>query len=254
MLLEVCVDSVDGLMSAFHGGADRVELCSALECGGLTPSSGLLKQAKLLAPDGRPVFAMIRPRAGNFVYSERELETMEADIDAVREMGLTGVVFGASRDDGSGRLDEIGLTRLAKRAQGLGKTLHRCFDLVPDLGEAVELAISLGFDRILTSGRAPAAIPDGLEDLSEMVRLAERRISIMPGAGIRAENLPILMAKVPFIVEVHASCSETTPPDDPNLVSAFGFENETGRKGTSVAEVRKLRNTMDSDPLIHNKS
>ena len=140
MLLEVCVEDIAGLKAAVAGGGDRVELGSALPLGGLTPSAGLMAVAAKMPV---PAYAIIRPRAGNFVYSADELDIMKRDIDAARSAGLPGVVLGASQPDG--RLDVDTLTILAAHAQGLGKTLHRAFDLVPDVKEAVEVAVSLVF-------------------------------------------------------------------------------------------------------------
>ncbi len=125
--LEVCVDDAAGLDAAIAGGADRIELCSALTLGGLTPSAGLMAIA---AGAAVPVYAMIRPRGGDFVFSSRELDQMRAEIDAVRSAGLAGVVLGASRPDGM--LDGSMLQALAEHAKGLGLSLHRAFDCVPD--------------------------------------------------------------------------------------------------------------------------
>ena len=152
MLLEVCVEDIAGLKAAVEGGGDRIELCSALPLGGLTPSAGLMAAAARMPV---PAYAIIRPRAGGFVYSADELDIMKRDIDATRTLGLAGVVLGASLPDG--RLDVDTLSALTAHAEGLGKTLHRAFDLVPDVEEAVDVAISLGFEHILTSGGAKTA-------------------------------------------------------------------------------------------------
>ncbi len=146
-LLEVCVGDPESLIAAIEGGADRIELCSALELGGLTPTPGLMA---LAARAPVPVYAMVRPRGGDFVFSSSEREAMRADIAGVRAAGLAGVVLGASPD---GTLDGETLADLVQASAGLGTTLHRAFDLVPDIGDAVETAVALGFERILTSGR-----------------------------------------------------------------------------------------------------
>src|ERR1700712_3833517 len=141
MLLEVCVDDAEGLAAAIAGGADRIELCSALAVGGLTPSAGLM----VLASDySISTYAMIRPRAGSFRYTAREIDVMKVDIDAARHAEIAGVVLGASLDDG--RLDADTLGILVEHSEGLGMTLHRAFDLVPDMTPAIDLAISLGFE------------------------------------------------------------------------------------------------------------
>src|SRR5690606_28852103 len=128
ILLEVCVADAESLDAAITGGADRIELCSALEVGGLTPSPGLMR---LAAAAPLPVYAMIRPRSGVFAFGSRETQIMLDDIATVREAGLAGVVLGASWPDG--RLDADLLAKFTQASAGLGKTLHRAFDLVPDL-------------------------------------------------------------------------------------------------------------------------
>src|SRR5262249_55198139 len=149
ILLEVCVDSPQGLDAAIAGGADRIELCSALELGGLTPTPGLIGRA---AQAPIPVYAMIRPRPGNFVFGPADIDAMLLEVETIRHAGLAGVVLGASNADGS--LDRLTLEKLMDGSSGMGTTLHRAFDLVPDLEEAVTIAVGLGFERILTSGRA----------------------------------------------------------------------------------------------------
>ena len=200
VLLEVCVDAEASLDAAIVGGADRIELCSALDLGGLSPSPGFMRDAAAAAPI--PVNALIRPRAGDFVFSAREVASMIADIDFARDVGLNGVVLGASLKDG--RLDTGALAEMVAAAEGLDLTLHRAFDLVPDFAEALEQAIALGFRRILTSGGAPGA-PLGLTVLRDVSTRAGGRISIMPGSGISADNAAEFLA-LPGLVELHASC------------------------------------------------
>jgi copper homeostasis protein len=232
--LEVCVDSVHGLAAALEGGADRIELCSALEIGGLTPSAGLLRAA---TASPVPVVAMIRPRGGDFCFDELETALMLDEIDAVAGAGLQGVVLGASLADG--QLDRRTLERLVSRAtkHGLRCTLHRAIDLCPDLAQATRRAIDLGFERILTSGGAKSA-PEGLDGLQRCFDAAAGRIAIMPGAGIHAENVDLLRACLP-LTDVHASCSAPVPPASPRL-SAFGFDTG-GRRQTSLTKVAALK-------------
>ena len=130
---------------------------------------------------GVPAYAMVRSRSGDFVYDEADLAALLADIDAIRAAGLDGVVLGASRPDGG--LDDRVLRRLVERSRGLGLTLHRAIDLVPDVAPAVELAVELGFHRVLSSGRAATAL-EGLETLVAMKEVAAGRVSIMAGAGL----------------------------------------------------------------------
>lgn len=234
-LLEVCVDDAAGLATACAFGADRIELCSALDLGGLTPSAGLMA---LAAKADRPAFAMIRPRAGDFCFGPDDLAVMEADIDAVRRAGLAGVVLGASLPDG--RLDGPVLAGLVARAQGLGLTLHRCFDLVPDPVAALEQAIALGFDRILTSGGAVRAT-DGIAGLKTLAEQAAGRIAIMAGSGITAASLPAFDGLA--LREFHASCGVAVASDGP--ARAFGFAPPQMRR-TDAGAVAALRQALDA--------
>lgn len=235
VLVEVCVDSAEGLAEAIRGGAGRIELCAALDLGGLTPSVGTMRRA---AGADVPVFAMIRPRAGHFVFSPDEIAIMESDIAAAREAGLQGVVLGASLPDG--RLDVDVLRLLINHARGMGLTLHRCFDLVPDPLTALEQAIDLGFDRILTSGGAPAA-PQAVDKLALLMTRASGRIVVMPGAGLNAETIAVFRHL--DLIEVHASCSMGVLTD--GTVADFGFAPRLARR-TDAGQVRALRNALQS--------
>lgn len=230
VILEVCVDSAAGLAEAVAGGADRIELCAALAVGGLTPSAGLVG---LAAGCGVPVMAMIRPRAGDFVWSEAEVAMMEAEIAAMRVAGLAGVVLGASLPDG--RLDVPVLRRLVAAAEGLDLTLHRCFDLVPDMAVALEAAVALGFRRVLTSG-GEATAEAGAARIGALVAQAVGRISVMPGAGVTAANAGVLTAL--GVGEIHSSCSEAREAD--GKVVALGFGPAVVRR-TSAGRVRALK-------------
>jgi copper homeostasis protein len=216
-LLEVCVDGPAGLEAAVKGGADRIELCGALSVHGLTPSAGFMR---LAAAVSTPSYAMIRPRPGDFHFTPAEVDLMRADIDAVRAAGLAGVVLGASRADGS--LDEAVLGRLVEHAAGLGLTLHRAFDLVPDFASALETAIGLGFERVLTSGGATSALK-GLDRLRALVEQAGDRISIMAGAGVTPANVGMLV-DLARVHEVHGSFSRKgRPRGGPARLKALGF-------------------------------
>lgn len=233
MILEVCTDTSAGLAEAVAGGADRIELCSALALGGLTPSAGFMAEA---ARCGRPVMAMIRPRAGDFAFSDAELAQMEADIAAARAAGLAGVVLGCSLPDG--RLDLPGLRRLRQAAGEMDCTLHRAFDLVPDQAEALEQALHLRFSRILTSG-GEATAEAGADRIAALLAQAGERISIMPGSGITAVNAPRFRAM--GARELHASCSVPVPAA--SRAVALGFAPAAGRR-TDAAAVRALRQAL----------
>jgi copper homeostasis protein len=235
MILEVCVDTVAGLEAAVAGGADRIELCSALGLGGLTPSAGFMAQA---AGSGVPVMAMIRPRAGDFVWSEAELRVMERDIAAARAAGMAGVVLGALQPDG--RLDRTALARLVLAARGMDLTLHRCLDLVPDRNEALEAAVALGFRRILTSGGAATA-EAGADGLAALVAQAAGRIVIMPGAGVTAANAARLVGL--GTDELHGSCSVSVERDGPEVAMGFGPSVE---RPTDAGTVRAVKRAMET--------
>lgn len=231
--LEVCVDNVHGLAAALDGGADRIELCSALDIGGLTPTQGLLRAA---SSSPVPVVAMIRPRGGDFCFDEAETRLMLDEIDAVAAAGLQGVVLGASMPDG--RLDQATLEKLVRRSRdhGLRCVLHRAIDLCPELALATRQAIDLGFERILSSGGARSA-SEGLDDLQRCFEAAANRIAIMPGAGISADNVHLLRERLP-LTDVHASCSELLPAASPQVL-AFGFDSGN-RRQTSRTKVAAL--------------
>lgn len=224
------MDDALGLAEAVAGGADRVELCSALAVGGLTPSVGLMKIA---AGCGVACYPMIRPRGGDFVYSSAEVAVMKADIQAARGLGLTGVVLGASMPDG--RLDLGVLAVLVAEAEGLDLTFHRAIDLCPDAEEAVEQAVALGFRRILSSGGARTAV-EGIERLALMMRVARARLVVMPGSDVSVDTLPVLWA-LPLI-EVHASCAVDLPVGGKAL--EFGFQTVADKR-TDRKKVAELK-------------
>jgi copper homeostasis protein len=233
IILEVCVDSAEGLAAAIGGGADRIELCSALELGGLTPSPGLIR---LAAMSPIPVYAMVRPRPGDFIFGPVDLDVMRAEIDVVRDAGLAGVVLGASKAGGA--LDEGVLRQLTAHAVGLGTTLHRAVDLVPDFDVAVDLAVELAFERILSSGGARHAV-EGMDTIAAMLARAAGRIAIMAGSGVRPANVGILLDRL-ALTQVHASCSAPARPADAAAVR-LGFANPTGKQtsGEIVTELKR---------------
>ena len=233
LLLEVCVDDVAGLNAAVEGGADRIELCSSLDLGGVTPSAGLMAEA---SRSGLPVIALIRPRAGGFVHTAAEERVMLRDIELAAELGLAGVAIGALNDDLT--LDLAMLERLITRVAGLQLTLHRAFDLVPDPAEALEQAITLGFHRILTSGGALHASA-GAAQLAALVAQSRGRIRILAGSGITPDNVGALLAAT-GVREVHASCRAPGPESTPELI-AFGFAAPSPARRTSAAVLRELK-------------
>jgi copper homeostasis protein len=215
-----------------------VELCAALGMGGLTPSVGLMRRA---ADYGLPCYPMIRPRAGDFCFTMDEVAVMLADIGAAQACGLTGVVLGANLPDG--RLDREVLARLIEAAGEMNLTLHRAVDLTPDVTEAVEVAIDLGFRRILSSGGARVAV-QGLDRLAQMISVAAGRLSVMPGSGVSVQTWPQLASL--GVTEVHASCAAPLPAPS-GLALEFGFV--TGQeKRTDRALVAALKRAMSGRP------
>lgn len=241
--LEICVETLADLHVALAGGADRIELCSALAVGGLTPSAGLAAQAvDAVRQRGKNIRAMVRPRDGDFAYDATDLATARAEGLALIGQGVDGLVFGAAQ---AGRLDCTALadwTAAMRQARpDIGLTLHRAIDLVDDPVAAVDQAVDLGFDHILTSGGATRAI-DALPVLAAMQVRAAGRISIMPGAGVRAANVVSIIAAT-GVSDVHASASEEAQATDVRAL-ALGFASGNRRR-TSLAQVRAIRQAID---------
>lgn len=180
-MLEVCVDSVESAVAAEEGGADRLELCSSLVIGGVSPTPALCEAVRRRV--ALPVRAMVRPRFGDFLYTDAEKDTMIAEAVSWRALGIEGVVTGALLPDG--RLDSEFLGEFAIAAGGMRRTLHRAFDVCADPFEALEEAIKLGFDTILTSGQK-SSCRLGAELIGELRRRAAGRIEILVGAGVDA--------------------------------------------------------------------
>ncbi len=217
ILLEVCIDTPAGLAAAIAGGADRIELCAALALQGLTPAPGLMA---LAAKAPIPIYPMIRPRNGDFCYDAGDLDAMRRDIDAVRAYGLAGVVIGANRPDGE--LDLVVLEKLVEHSKGLGMSLHRSFDLVPDQAAALEIAIDLGFERVLTSGGALTA-QAGAERIAALVEQSAGRIGVLAGAGVKPGNVADLVKRT-GVREVHGSFSGPIPGAEPgSKLGEMGF-------------------------------
>ncbi|PZF93251.1 copper homeostasis protein CutC [Micromonospora deserti] len=182
---EICIDSVEGAVAAEAAGADRVELCSALFEGGLTPSIGTIETA-LRTVDRIRVHVIVRPRAGDFIYSPAEVDAMVRDVQAAVAAGAHGVVIGALTAEGD--VDVPTTRKLIEAAGTASVTFHRAFDMVRDPFQALELLIELGVDRVLTSGQEVSVL-EGAPLIAELVRRAERRIVVMPGGGITPRNI-----------------------------------------------------------------
>lgn len=182
-IIEVCVDSMESVREAVRGGADRLELCANLIIGGTTPSSCLIREASKL---GVPVNVLIRPRFGDFLFTEDEKREQLESISQLKALGAHGAVVGALLPDGS--LDTEFLNACREAAQGLHLTLHRAFDVCADAHETLEQIIQIGFDTILTSGQQATAM-QGAGLIADLVKQAGERIMIMPGSGVNAANI-----------------------------------------------------------------
>ncbi len=181
--IEICLDSVQSIIAAEKGGANRVEFCSDLFEGGLTPTLGSFLVAKEKATI--PINVMIRPRGGDFCYSELEFETMLADVRLFRDAGANALVFGILTPDG--QVDKERSRTLLEATRPLEVTFHRAFDMTRDPYQAMEDLIELGVNRVLTSGQE-ASVPEGLDLLSDLLKRYGDKIVIMPGAGINERN------------------------------------------------------------------
>jgi copper homeostasis protein len=183
-LLEISVETLEAAQAAERGGADRIELCGNLSSGGVTPGANLLPAAR--ANLRIPIFSMVRPRAGNFLYSDSELAEMKSSIVGAKESGMDGVVLGVLTKDH--RVDGERTRELVEFAKPLPVTYHRAFDEAADLHQAIRDVIQSGAKRILTSGGAKSAL-EGASVLAGLIEAAGERIIIVPGAGISAANI-----------------------------------------------------------------
>lgn len=236
MKLEICTGDPEGIISAIAGGADRVELCSGLSEGGLTPSISLIHFSSARIPTN----VLIRPRSGDFVYTPKELQVMLEDIKFAKENGATGIVVGAlSRE---GEIDVEACQKMLEAAGDMDSTFHRAFDVVNDPVKALEEIIGLGFKRILTSGQAENAVA-GKKLIQDLVEKASGRIKIMAGAGINPHNLASLI-KETGADEFHASArsSVKSKMKKGNSVSMGNADASDGsRFATDASIVKSLK-------------
>ena len=244
MLLEICVDSLDAALIAARGGADRIELCSDLLEGGVTPSAGLLRTVR--AAVSIDVFVMIRPRGGDSLYSACELQTMEADISEARRLGANGVVLGVLHRDC--RIDVAHTERLVRLAAPMEVTFHRAFDMTPDLDQACRDVIAAGAHRILTSGGKQTA-DMGAGPIARLVERAGNRIGIVAASGINAQNAAALI-RATGVTELHASLRRRrkSPVKFRNQGVIMGTKKnaEYVRYELIEADVRALRHAIGS--------
>jgi len=201
MLLEVIANSVEDCLAAEQGGADRIELCSALELGGLTPSGGLLVEARRATR--LPIMVMLRPRAGGFCYTPGEFAVICRDATMALTHGADGLVFGFLGSDGT--VDVARTRQLAVLAGDKETVFHRAFDVTPDPLRALDALIELGITRVLTSGQVPNVV-DGAAHIAAYLAHAAGRIQVLPGGGIHLGNVQTLLQGA-HVTQIHASLS-----------------------------------------------
>lgn len=214
-ILEIAVFNIDSAIAAAHAGADRLELCENPQDGGTTPSYGFMKTVRELV--NIPIFPIIRPHGGDFLYSESAYRVMQKDIALAKELGFEGVVLGLLNQDGT--IDAERTVRLVEQAYPMEVTFHRAFDRCKQPLEALETIIQTGCNRILTSGQKTNAF-DAKELIQQLVQQASDRIIIMPGSGVRASNIQAL-ASFTGTQELHSSARKLVPSSMAFLVESM---------------------------------
>jgi copper homeostasis protein CutC len=233
VLIEAAVETPEDAAFAEGGGADRLELCSALDLGGLTPTLGTFFE--ISAARQLPVFVMIRPRGGDFVYTASEFRVMCRDLETLLTYRPAGFVFGLLKPDGQVDWDRCG--ELIQRAGGLPCVFHRAFDRTPDLPEALEELITLGFRRVLTSGREATAIA-GAKTIATLVAQAAGRIEVLPCGQIRAKDVAEVV-RVTKCNQVHGSFALPLPVEE-----GRGYRGYPARLRTNSDEIRAVQEAL----------
>ena len=229
--VEICANSVRSCLEAQKGGAYRVELCAGIPEGGTTPSYGEIAVARELLDIKLNI--IVRPRGGDFLYSEVEHRTMLRDIVMAKKIGVDGVVIGCLKPDGTIEMERN--KELVDAAEGMSVTFHRAFDMCKDPFESLEQIIELGCDRLLTSGQQPTAI-EGIALLTQLVAKADNRIIIMPGSGVNEDNIATL-AKETKAKEFHFSAREA-------ISSKMEYRNPDLKMGGAVVEIDEYSNNV----------
>jgi len=234
-LIEVCVDSVESALRAQEGGANRVELCDNLLEGGTTPSAGAIAVARERLTIGLHV--IVRPRGGDFCYSDAEMESMRRDVDVARQIGADGVVIGLLEPDG--RIDVPRTRELLERARPLSVTFHRAFDVARDPEQALDQLMGLGVDRLLTTGQEPTIL-EGLELVAALARRAGGRLIVMPG-GVNERNVARVV-QATGATEVHVTGTRA-------VESAMRHRNERVFMGGILRPAEYSREVTDPDSI-----
>lgn len=230
MVLEICANSYKSAINAEKAGAHRIELCSELSIGGITPSYGLLK--KVMHSLSIPVQVLIRPRSGGFSYSKAEFEIMKENILQCKALGCAGIVSGVLHKDNTIDLERT--KELIKLSSPMSFTFHRAFDVVSKPKESLVELIKIGVDRLLTSGQKDKA-EDGTELLIELQKTAQNKLIILPGSGINLENC--MLFKNAGFTEIHTSASKEIKG---NSYSYFGNKPQT------VSDIKTIKKILDT--------
>ena len=239
VLIEVCVENTDGLVAAQRAGADRVELCASLLEGGLTPSWGMVEEAKRVATI--PFHVIVRPRGGDFLYSEIEFAAMLADVEALMRLGIAGVVVGCL--SARGEIDEDRMRVLVEAAGPLSVTCHRAFDMTRNVEAAVEALVRCGVARVLTSGQRDAAV-DGINAIRAAVSAARGGLKVMACGGLDADNIA-MVRDATGVPELHFAALRTEPSGmlyrNPNVgMGGTDLEREYTNSVTDGEAVRRV--------------
>ncbi len=242
--LEICVDTVESAIIAQSAGADRIELCNNLMEGGTTTGFGTISSARNNLTIGLNV--IIRPRGGDFLYSDLEYDIMRRDIDCCGEIGVDGIVLGLLIQDGSIDIDRT--ARLIEYAKPMSVTFHRAFDMCSDPIKGLEDVITSGAHRLLSSGQKNKAI-DGIELISQLIKKAGNRIIIMPGSGINSSNISVI-AKSTDAIEFHSTArkiieSEMNFRKEGVTMGGMPDISEFSRKAADPVEIRNIINTLN---------
>jgi copper homeostasis protein len=238
VVVEICVESVDGALAAERGGAHRIELCSNLAVGGVTPGPELMRQVRERI--SLPIHVMIRPRAGSFCYSSCEFEIMQEQVAKARDLGMDGIVLGLLASDAS--VDVERTRKLVALAHPLPVTFHRAFDDSADLPQALEEVVRTGAKRILTSGGRRDGASKALSTLASLIERAGERIAIMPGGGVNERNVARIIQQT-HAREIHASLG--APKSKNNHHGSANFE-ERVRKLVELSAASGNRNQEGS--------
>ncbi len=235
-IIEIATSDFATTRSAVEGGADRIELCANLAEGGTTPSYGTIKQCR--EAFDVPLYPIIRPRGGDFLYSKDEFDAMMHDVRLCKALGCDGIVVGLLNMDGT--IDIVRTAQLLEAVYPMGVTFHRAFDRCKDPFEALDQLIEIGCERILTSGQKPSAM-DGVDLVAELNKKADDRIVIMPGSGVRKENIKMLAEKT-GCTEFHSSLRSKAKSAMQFIHPGFaGSEESYLNNAIGAEEVKKLR-------------